>query len=132
MKKCRLQRQSLTLGGRFEEANVNSGHAGHGIGRWGTCTGADGGGGAVPVHCCCRSSLHGGSVVDSAWCRCPARSRWPSGPQDRPLRLGTKHNRAGPLGGPLFACIRGVLWISSWAVILVEPCDLQTLRGFSG
>jgi hypothetical protein len=51
----------------------------------------------------------------------PARSRWSTGPQDRPLSDRTRSKQAGPFGGPLFragfvcpaACIRGVLWISS-------------------
>ncbi|CAA9432699.1 hypothetical protein AVDCRST_MAG82-2227, partial [uncultured Rubrobacteraceae bacterium] len=34
---------------------------------------------------CCRASPHGWFVAHRARCRCPARSRWSTGPQDRPL-----------------------------------------------
>ena len=51
-----------------------------------------------------RASPHGWFVAHRARCRCPARSRWSTGPQDRPLSDRTRPNQAGPFGGPLFSC----------------------------
>ena len=161
------------IGGRFEEGNVVSGYAGHGVGRrcpgsgavgdagrqWQSslrpdcCTGRGRQGTDKPVRgqrqhpehspgvqrqrgrrsrrssparlplrlpcsismlapaeaqysarCqpCGRASPHGWFVAHRARCRCPARSRWSTGPQDRPLNDRTRSKPGGSLRGPAF------------------------------